>query len=304
MPTVCPNRRENNNVNRRDFVKIAAGCFAAAVFSPENAAGFMYPLSEAEKKNAPAEDMCHLEDGAKLYNSDYFKKIKNFNHSYRDDFQADKEEFALIKSCSSKFGRLQRYAGHGNFNILNFDEALVIMDSDNEVPRFTKAELDYIETLFHRDASMYGFYGERIFRNLTDRVPENNLEKMSGTGHFVYSGKSLEIYKKITADLKNLTLTSGVRSVVKQAHLFLSKAVGTKGNLSMASRSIAPVGYSYHGIGDFDVGIKGWGFANFTDKFATTKEYSFLLESGYMRIRYDRKNPYGVRFEPWHVKVI
>ncbi len=46
----------------------------------------------------------------------------------------------------------------------------------------------------------------------------------------------------------------------------------------MASRSIAPVGYSYHGIGDFDVGIKGWGFENFTDKFATTDEYSRLMK--------------------------
>ncbi len=51
-------------------------------------------------------------------------------------------------------------------------------------------------------------------------------------------------------------LTSGVRGVAKQFILFLAKAEANGGNLSLASRSLAPPGYSYHGVGDFDVGEK------------------------------------------------
>jgi hypothetical protein len=197
-----------------------------------------------------------------------------------------------------------RYVGFGNYNILNFDDALRIMRNASQIEVFTAAEINYIDMLFHRDASEYGFYGEKIFNSLTDWVNSKEMVKVPGTGHYIYKGDALNTYDKITGDMKSLTLTSGVRSVMKQLHLFLNKAVATDGNLSMASRSIAPVGYSYHGIGDFDVGIKGWGAANFTNKFATTSEYSRLMKNGYMRIRYDRTNPYGVRFEPWHVKVV
>jgi D-alanyl-D-alanine carboxypeptidase len=135
-------------------------------------------------------------------------------------------------------------------------------------------------------------------------VKEKHITKIPNTGHYLYKGKAVDVYNRITSEMDTLILTSGVRGVVKQASLFLNKIVETKGNISMASRSIAPIGYSFHGVGDFDVGIKGWGHNNFTDKFATTSEYSRLMEGGYMRIRYDRKNPYGVRFEPWHVKVV
>lgn len=235
---------------------------------------------------------------------DYFEKIRNFNHAFSDDLHADEIELSLIKSCQTKTHALMRYVGFGNFNILNFDDALRYMESIDTLTPFTKAEKDYLELLFSRNASDYGFYGERIFDSVTDRVNEDELVKIPGSGHFIYKAHSLAIYEKITKEMNSLILTSGVRSVMKQLHLFLTKAVSTKGNLSMASRSVAPVGYSYHGIGDFDVGIKGWGYANFTDKFATTREYAMLMNHGYMRIRYDRKNPYGVRFEPWHVKVV
>jgi LAS superfamily LD-carboxypeptidase LdcB len=91
--------------------------------------------------------------------------------------------------------------------------------------------------------------------------------------------------------------------VVKQMQLFVSKADRADGNLSLASRSLAPPGYSFHGVGDFDVGIKGWGARNFTDDFATTDEFKKLLDLGYIDIRYPADNRLGVRFEPWHIKV-
>ena len=101
-----------------------------------------------------------------------------------------------------------------------------------------------------------------------------------------------------------LVLTSGVRSIVKQLQLFLSKIEASDGNLSLASRSLAPPGHSYHGIGDFDVGKKGFGKANFTSKFSETKEYKRLIELKYVDLRYTIDNQVGVRYEPWHIKVV
>ena len=94
-----------------------------------------------------------------------------------------------------------------------------------------------------------------------------------------------------------------MRGVVKQFQLFLSKAVTTGGNLSQASRSLAPPGYSYHAVGDFDVGRVGFGLKNFTADFADTPEYRKLIDLGYVDIRYTETNPFGVRHEPWHIKI-
>ena len=113
-----------------------------------------------------------------------------------------------------------------------------------------------------------------------------------------------KLYTKIKNEIgDNLVLTSGVRSVVKQMHLFLSKASKYEGNLSLASRSLAPPGYSFHGIGDFDVGHIKLGARNFTDAFAETDEFKKLIDLGYIDIRYPKDNKLGVRFEPWHIKV-
>ena len=75
-------------------------------------------------------------------------------------------------------------------------------------------------------------------------------------------------------------------------------------NISKASFSIAPPAYSYHSISDFDVGKVGWGWKNFTASFAQTTEFSKIRHLNYVGIRYRLYNQYGVRFEPWHIKVI
>ena len=119
------------------------------------------------------------------------------------------------------------------------------------------------------------------------------------------SSQFLHQYKQLKRDVgPDLILTSGVRSVVKQLQLFLAKLDSSNGNLSLASRSLAPPGHSYHGIGDFDVGKKGFGKLNFTSKFSNTKEYKKLTELKYIDLRYTRDNQFGVRYEPWHIKVV
>ena len=90
---------------------------------------------------------------------------------------------------------------------------------------------------------------------------------------------------------------------MKQFLLFFNKAYKNNGNLSLASRSLAPPGYSFHGIGDFDVGQVGLGAANFNKIFTNTEVFKRLNALGYIKFRYPDKNLLGVRFEPWHIKV-
>ena len=77
-----------------------------------------------------------------------------------------------------------------------------------------------------------------------------------------------------------------------------------KGICPLASRSLAPPGHSFHGVGDFDVGKVGLGASNFTDVFAETAEFQQLVDLGYVSMRYPKDNQLGVRYEPWHVKVV
>ena len=73
---------------------------------------------------------------------------------------------------------------------------------------------------------------------------------------------------------------------------------------SPSSHLLAPPGHSYHALGDFDVGKKGFGHKNFSDEFSATEEYKRLSDLGYIDIRYPQNNPFGVRYEPWHIKVV
>jgi LAS superfamily LD-carboxypeptidase LdcB len=139
---------------------------------------------------------------------------------------------------------------------------------------------------------------------MTDRVRKRDVTKIRGTGNYIFKGVALETYEKIMEDLGDqAVLTSGVRSVTKQFMLFLNKALKHKGNLSLASRSLAPPGYSYHGVGDFDMGQVDFGADNFTERFTTTEVCRKLEDLGYVNLRYQRNNSLGVRFEPWHIKV-
>ena len=52
------------------------------------------------------------------------------------------------------------------------------------------------------------------------------------------------------------------------------------------------------------MGQIGFGADNFTERFTTTRVYKNLKDLGYLNIRYERDNLVGVRFEPWHIKVI
>ena len=221
------------------------------------------------------------------------------------DFILDEAQRKMIDSVLTKLLRLQRFVGYGNFNIIGWDQSLRLASSREQIGSFSKAELEFIEELFFTNANSLGFYGDKVVTRLSTTIPKQDVLKVPGTGHYLFKGIAADTYQKIRRDVgESIVLTSGIRSVVKQIYLFLNKAAKVEGNLSLASYSLAPPGHSYHAIGDFDVGKKGFGHKNFSKEFTQTDEFKRLIDLGYLDIRYPQQNPYGVRYEPWHIKVV
>ncbi len=232
------------------------------------------------------------------------EKIENYDQNFADDIILGDSEFRLMRRVLTKLSKTQSQVGFGHFNLMSFDELLLKAAATESIGALTPEELAFIEKVFFTDARTYGFYGEKITPSLTATIDDREVIKIPGSGHYLFRGKPEEFYKVIVREVgSNLVLTSGIRSVVKQLHLFFAKALACQGNLSKASRSLAPPGHSYHGISDFDVGKHGWGHRNFSDQFAETDIFKRLTDLGYVDIRYHRTNPFGVRFEPWHIKV-
>jgi len=211
----------------------------------------------------------------------------------------------VFESAFSRLVKLQSYVGYGNFNVISWDQSLRVARNRDEIGAFTKRELDFIEKLFFTSASTLGFYGDKVVTRLTSTIAKKDITKIPGSGHYLFKGKAADTYHKIREDIgDSIVLTSGVRSVVKQISLFLNKTAKVNGNLSLASYSLAPPGHSYHALGDFDVGKKGFGHKNFSVEFSETDEFKRLSDLGYFDIRYPQNNPFGVRYEPWHIKII
>jgi D-alanyl-D-alanine carboxypeptidase len=232
-------------------------------------------------------------------------KVRNFDDNFSDDVFISKEKFPVLVSLRDKLNFIQSYIGYANYSVLNFDDLMRYTKYNGKIGVFSKAQLDLIDELFNENARAYGFYGERINYHLDDKVDESKIVKVPGTGQYVFKGKSRHTLEKLKRDVgPELILTSGVRNIVKQLFLFTNKAVSVSGNLSRASRSLAPPGHSFHAIGDFDVGMRGLGEMNFTKEFSNTPVYQQIHKLGYINIRYDEANRFGVRYEPWHIKVV
>lgn len=280
------------NFERRDFFRYAKLGLLAGAASPLMGAGF-------SSTNEHVRDFLWLD---KKSGKDDI--VSNVAVPEKKDVILSGMEYKVLKKTLYRFKRLQKTVGYGHFNVISFDEALKLSHRQSRIGEFTQDELNLIEKLFYENANVYGFYGEKVLNSLTADIKNDETKKIPHTGHYLYRGRAEAMYKEIQKDLGNsIVLTSGVRGVVKQMYLFLNKAFKLKGNLSEASTSLAPPGYSFHGIGDFDVGKVGFGYRNFTSDFAETDEYKKLMDLGYIKIRYFQGNPFGVRFEPWHIKV-
>jgi zinc D-Ala-D-Ala carboxypeptidase len=234
----------------------------------------------------------------------YLTRIRNFDAVFANDIYLDPRYEQTLLTATQRLARLESHIGHGNFNLIGFDEMLNYARNYSRVGKFETMELEFIEDVFFTDPTRYGFFGHKVTHSITDLIPRDSIEKIPQTGHFLLKGESLDLYSKIKADVGDqLVLTSGIRSVVKQLHLFIAKTIIANGNLSRASRSLAPPGHSYHGVGDFDVGKFGFGEKNFTSDFSSTPEYQKMAALAYVNIRYPTDNLFGVRFEPWHIKI-
>lgn len=256
-------------MNRRDFLNISkAGVITTALFSKD-----LLAIEPPEIRNP------------------YFY----LEEKYENDFQEIRRKLNLI----------QRHVGYGNFNILGFDEALKIAKRVSSIGEFSKSQLEFLEFMFYYNPSSHGFYGKRINKSITSSINKKEIIKIPKTGHYLFKGKPLETYNEMVKDIGNtLTLTSGIRSVVKQTKLFFDKIASVNGNITVAAISLAPPAYTYHFIGDFDVGKKGFGVANFTSRFALTDEFKRIKKLKYVDVRYTINNKDGVRYEPWHITTV
>jgi D-alanyl-D-alanine carboxypeptidase len=235
---------------------------------------------------------------------EYLEKIRNFDADFTADVHLNERNSTLLFPTLARLERVQNFVGHANFNLIGFEEMLYFARNYADIGAFEKAELAFIDEIFNTDASVYGFFGEKVTPELNHRIAQRDVETIAGSGHYLLKGDSLNHYLQIRKDVgEQLLLTSGVRNNVKQLHLFLAKTLQSDGNLSRASRSLAPPGHSFHNAGDFDVGKIGLGEQNFTADFSHTDEFQRLIKLGYVDIRYTDSNAFGVRYEPWHIKL-
>jgi D-alanyl-D-alanine carboxypeptidase len=285
-------RLSKKYVKRRDFLKILA---LSALGSGTAFEAFANKaLAYTASISSPFDD--HIRD--------YLYKMKHFDSPHRDDIRIDRAGYHTFKSMVKRLNRLEEMVGHGRFHILGLDEGIKIARDYASIGEFSTEELYLMEKLFYTDAIQYGFLGEKNLQGFTDRIKKSDVIYIPRQGNYLYRGHPLETFNKIRQQAgENVTLTSGVRGVMKQFLLFLNKAYKNQGNFSLASRSLAPPGYSFHGNGDFDVGQAGFGALNFTEKFTTTDAYQNLCDLGYLKLRYELDNSVGVRFEPWHIRI-
>lgn len=240
-----------------------------------------------------------------LYSSALTTTALNANLLYDNDIYLSDVQYASLLNLDKKLTKIRRHVGFANFNLISYEESLKVAKLNTKIGAFTSQELALIDMFFYENPSKYGFYGEKTCYDINNKISKKDVIKVPKTGHYVFKGLPTQDYKRILGDVGDtLYLTSGIRNVMKQLSLYCNKLKRERGNITQASRDIAPPSYSFHTIGDFDVGKLGLGAKNFTSEFAKTSEFNEMRKLDYIEIRYSENNTDGVRFEPWHVKII
>jgi len=137
----------------------------------------------------------------------------------------------------------------------------------------------------------------------------NVIDFKSGTSHSVYVHDLKKEWHRIDADIARLKSQcfSEILKRNERKEFVLDKGFHLI-NLSAASRSLAPPGYSWHAQHDFDIGLRSGKLKpyNFRKEFITTPLFVTLFSQGFIHLRdlrYRQDNELGVRFEPWHIRV-
>jgi len=220
------------------------------------------------------------------------------------------------RSIVRKLSNVQKRISDEKFNLISFsdifDEKLYPDEQDFiAATRFTKEEKAFIENIFSLCARKYGFNDPRLTSDLFYEIDKNDIIKIAGSNQYLFKDDAYDTYMSILEYVKTkdahtfsqTTVTSGIRGIPKQLHIFLRKVIFCDGSLSKASKSVAPPGYSYHLTGDFDIGIRGLGYKNFTLDFKETKLFKYIMQiDSEAFLRYPEKGQSHVQFEPWHIR--
>jgi hypothetical protein len=175
-------------MKRRNFLKLITKGAILGLFAPKALA--------TVSKTSPATSWERHDD----YIKDYLHKMRNFNRHHEGDIYLDGKQYRLLTSAVKRLYRLQRTVGHGNFYLLNFDDAIKVARNYSQVGRFPKRELDFMEMIFYEDGGLYGFFGEKPLKNLTDRIKRREVFKVPHTGNYLYKGVPSETYTKMKRD--------------------------------------------------------------------------------------------------------
>ncbi len=244
-------------MNRRDFIRIAALTGLGLGLSSRQA---LAQIAMLTPRDAAAVHDARLQD--------YLDKMRNFERPHPDDVFVDAGELpAAARMRRAPWPHGGWLIGYGFFHLLSFDDALRYSRNMNGSELLPNRKLHSWRRFFIADARSYGFLDDKPLKNLTHAVSRSQVVRIASTGNYLHRGDSFDAYQKIKKSVGNrVELTSGIRSIIKQYRLFLNKAYENGGNFSLASRQVAPPGYSYHGWNDFDVGQAGFGELNFTER--------------------------------------
>lgn len=204
-----------------------------------------------------------------------------------------------LRPLAMRLGQAQSSIGHGRFNLASFDDVRAALGK--HAPLSSREENEFA-ALFALDARRIGFLGPRVVQQLSAALPLDQLQAVPPTGQHVFPA-AFELFmraRKVVGE--QLIVTSGARGVPKQMLVFINSALHG-GMIARPVHSVAPPGYSYHAVGDIDVGDRRLGGVNFTEAFANSPTYKTLAALAYIHFRYPRHNPYGVQFEPWHLQI-
>mgnify|MGYP001107036005 FL=1 len=228
-PSLLPSSQERKDlksshqplVNANEMTNVDAMAHTVAVQSQHAP---KHVTSDARQGNTPSRSVSaeQLQINKAIY----------FEQDYADDIFVNAKDTVLLHSVHLRLKKLQSQVGYGNFNILNFDDALTFAKRYSAVGAFTPSELAFIEDIFSRNATDYGFYGEKVIDSLTTNIKKAHTFKVPHTGHYLFKEQSIQYYEKLRKHVgEGIILTSGIRSNVKQLHLFLAKVVRVNGNL-------------------------------------------------------------------------
>ena len=262
---------------------------------------------EAKKKSAPAPSVegflaaFELNVGQGPLDADYFSRMAAADKPYDGDRYLESSELAVSREVADRLRAVEAHVGHGRFNTLGFERVFKVA-SDLPSARFSVPQIRFMRALFGRSNAFFDYRGARVSEDFLAHHDTEDLVHYPEDGDYLIDGQPSRRFDALKQKLGNsLTLLSGYRGHPKQMLLYLDKVVASDGNLSLASRNRAPAGYSYHFSGDFDIGDRRLGDANFSRQFLKSPVYQATIKSDEWAQRYPNHNVLGVRFEPWHI---